>query len=145
MRKYLCSWEMLVHWNFLKKNKFLLRKITQVQGRFSDDTKRERCQFQNVPTICRVNDKTDLSSNRMHDGTWHREFNWRLQISSWPGQFGSSVFCIHNWMFTLTHIRKPHIIAQGQHTCLHERNVCLNFYFTQSIVGIWKQFFQKPK
>lgn len=85
LRKYLCSWEMPVYWNFLKKNKFLLRKVTQVQGGFSDQTKRERHQFQNVLMICRVNDKTDLSSNHMHDETWHRELNLRLHISSWPG------------------------------------------------------------
>lgn len=133
---------MPLYWHFLKKNKFLLRKVTQGQGGFSD--KRERHHFQSVLIICRVNDKTDRSSKCMHE-TGHGELNLGLHISSWPGWYRSGVSCMYNWMLTVTPVRKILVLDQGQHTCLDVKNVTFEFLFHTKHCGDVKAVLSKIK
>lgn len=63
---------MQVNWKSAEENQISVKKVTVVQGRFSDQTKREEPEFQNVLAICRDIGKTDLNSDCLYNETWLR-------------------------------------------------------------------------
>lgn len=63
---------MQVNWESAEENQISVKKVTVVQGRFSDQTKREEPEFQNVLAICRDKGKTDLNSDCLYNETWLR-------------------------------------------------------------------------